>query len=128
MSGIGTNEPRDGKFHRRCSAPVWCLIGVILSLLACATQEPLPPPEPPPPVVAGEPEQEEKPDVILIAIRFVENEGRAAVLDVEAAYIKSQNLFVYLVGFPKKMSPAGRGGEALVKVHKMDGFAEWEEY
>jgi hypothetical protein len=129
MSRIGTKESRRRNCRRRYPGPVRCLIGALLSLFTCATREPPPPPEPaPPPAVAEEPEREEKPDVILIAIRFVEYEGRADVLDVEAAYIKSQDHFVYLVGFPRKKSPAGRGGEALVKVHKMDGFAEWEEY
>jgi hypothetical protein len=128
MTNTGTKESRRRNCRRRYPAPVRCLIGALLSLLTCATREPPPLPEPPPPETVEEPEREARPDVIMIAVRFVEYEGCSEELDVEAAYIKSQDHFVYLVGFPRKKTPAGRGGEALVKVHKMDGFAEWEEY
>jgi hypothetical protein len=111
---------------RRSSVLVCGYICLFACIFACTTEKP-PEPQPSPVPAVTEAPPEEKPDVIKIAIRFVEWEGRADALVVEDAYIKSQNFLFYIVGFPRKQGES-RPGEALVKVHKMDGFAEWEEY
>jgi hypothetical protein len=46
---------------------------------------------------------------------------------VECAYVKSQDHSAYYVGFPRKNGADGGGREAVVKVFKSDGYAEWEE-
>jgi hypothetical protein len=88
---------------------------------------------PPAPVAAPTPapepvKPEEIPDVIKIAIRFVEREHRANDLSIASAFIQSQDPIAYYIAFARTTSKPGRPRLAVVMVFKQDGWAEWEEY
>jgi hypothetical protein len=96
-------------------------LAVILSALSCRTEQPAPPA----PVV---PKAEETPDVIKIAIWFVQFEGIEAELAVGSGRVVSQDKEAYYVGFKRKVPRPHRSVEVVVKVYKKNGWAEWEEY
>jgi hypothetical protein len=88
-------------------------------LYSCVTEKPAPP------VPVMKP-REETPDVVKIAVRFVESEGLADVLFLESAFVEHQDDSAYYIGFARRNG--GKTGVAVVKVFKRDGWAEWEEY
>ncbi len=100
-------------------------ISLAAGVSACATAKPVEPA--PAPRAPAAPREEETPDVIRIAQRFAKREGRVNALYLESAFVKGQDTLAYYVGFARK-NGGGRNCLALVKVHKQDGWAEWEEY
>jgi len=88
-------------------------------LANCRSQEPIIPklyhPE-----VAFAPE-DPTPDVIKLAIYFIEREGMRRLLLVEKAQILSQDFEAYYVIFPRK----DISDSLIVKVYKRNGWTEW---
>lgn len=88
---------------------------------ACKAREPIviPLPEPEAAVAPSNP----IPDVIRIAIYFVEREGMDDLLVIEKARVKTQDREAYYISFPRKSS--ANTGDFVVKVYKRNGWTEW---
>jgi hypothetical protein len=116
------------RLRRHAPVRAACFAFVLGFFWHCAAEKTAVQPALPPPPVEGEKVEDSIPDVIKIAIRFVQYEGRAELLLLDKAYVKSQDHIVYLIGFPRKRLQTHGGREALVRVYKINGRAEWEEY
>ncbi|MBN2353644.1 MAG: hypothetical protein JXD23_13815 [Spirochaetales bacterium] len=99
-----------------------CLI-IALGVFSCRSDKPAVPP--PAPV---EHQAEPAPDVIRIAVWFVQFEGIGEELTVGSGRVVSQDREAYYVGFQRKATRPHRVREVVVKVYKRNGLAEWEEY
>jgi hypothetical protein len=77
----------------------------------------------PPPAL--KPIREAVPDVIMIAMRFVDHEGMNGFLLSDSASVKRQDREAYYISFFRSEPKNKRPDEFVVKVYKSNGRAEW---
>jgi hypothetical protein len=69
--------------------------------------------------------KEETPVIIKIARTYIVREGRSGELRLESAAVKSQDCEAYYISVKRKGLASRQPGDAVVKVYKSDGRAEW---
>jgi len=98
-------------------------LGSIFLLQACRAAEPVVVPLARP--EAAHVPSDARPDIIKIAVYFVEREGMGAFLVTDNARVKRQDREAYYVSFPRKEGDTVSYSDFVVKVYKQNGWAEW---
>lgn len=101
-------------------------IMLISSVLGCESGEPVAIPLTKPEAAVAP--QNPLPDVIRLAIYFVQREGMDEMVAIERARVLTQDREAYYISFPKKENGRKDLSDFVVKVYKRNGYAEWSFY